>query len=69
MVEAAERERFAAEALARRVVGQRAGGQDLQRDVAVEPLVVGAIDDAHAAFADLLEDAVVAEGLADHGWR
>jgi hypothetical protein len=41
-------------------VGQSAGGEDFQSDVAIEPLVMGAIDDAHAAFAQLREDSVVA---------
>ena len=36
-------------------------GQDLKRDVAVEPRVAGPIDLAHAAFAELVEDPVRTE--------
>ena len=43
------------------------GRQHLQRDVAAELGVAGAIDLAHSASAQLGEDFVVAEGLADHG--
>ena len=31
-------------------------GQDLDRDVAVEPIVVGAVDQSHTALADFLDD-------------
>ena len=40
--------------------------QHLDRHIAIEPLVVRAVDHAHPALADLLDDAVVAEGGADH---
>jgi hypothetical protein len=43
-------------------------GQELQRDGPVEAGVLGLVDDTHAAAANLLEDAVVRDGLADHGW-
>ncbi|MEZ4386787.1 MAG: hypothetical protein R3D98_04295 [Candidatus Krumholzibacteriia bacterium] len=43
-------------------------GQDLEGDVAFEARVAGAIDLAHAAAADELFDAVVADGAADHAW-
>ena len=49
-----------------RVFGE-ALGQDLDGHLAAELAVGGAIDDAHAAGAELLFDAVVAEGLTDHG--
>ena len=38
---------------------------DLNRDVAVEPLIMGAVHLAHPAGADLVDDAVVAEGATD----
>jgi len=38
---------------------------DLDRDVAVEPLIVGAVNLAHSALADLGGDAVVTEGATD----
>jgi hypothetical protein len=42
-------------------------GQELQRDEAMEPGVLGFVDHAHAAAAELLDDAVVREGLPDQG--
>ena len=41
-------------------------GQELQRDAAAELQVLGLVDDAHAAAAELREDAVVRNGLSDH---
>ena len=48
-----------------RSFGQRLG-HDLERDVAIEAAVGGAVDLAHAAFAELLDDGVAADSLADH---
>ncbi len=42
-------------------------GQELQRDAAAELQILGLVDDAHAAAAELREDAVVRDRLADHG--
>ena len=42
--------------------------EDLDRDQPVEVRVVRFVDDAHAAFADALEDLVVRELASDHGW-
>ena len=67
MVQAREGQRFAAKPLAGSFVGQHAGGQNFDRDLALEALVVGEIDDAHPAGSNLFADAVVAYGLADHG--
>jgi hypothetical protein len=58
--------RLAQEPRARSRVFEPIGWKELERDVAVETLVVSAIDLAHAASAELLDDAVVAEVL-DHG--
>ena len=41
-------------------------GQELQGDKAVQLYVLGLVDHAHAAAAQLLDDAVVRDGLADH---
>ena len=43
-------------------------GQELQRDKSVEGYVLGLVDDAHPAAAELLDDAIVRDGLVDH-WR
>jgi hypothetical protein len=55
-----------AEAFARGIVRDEARGQDLQRDVPVETFIAGAVDDAHAAGANLFDDDVVGETLPDH---
>jgi hypothetical protein len=40
--------------------------EELQRDATAELDVLGLVDDAHAAAAELLQDPVVGDGLADH---
>ena len=58
--------RLLAEAAARRLVSQQAGGQDLDRDVPIELLVAREVDLAHPALAELLDDAIRGERPADH---
>src|ERR1700674_253999 len=41
-------------------------GQELEGDEAMQPRVFRFVDDAHAATSELLDDAVVGDGLADH---
>ncbi len=41
--------------------------QKFERDEAVQLQVLGLVDDAHPATTELLDDAVVRDGLADHG--
>ena len=48
------------------LVRERAGGQHFDGHVAFEVDIVGAIDFAHPACTDTLENAVVAQRLADH---
>jgi hypothetical protein len=67
MIEAGESERLVTQAVARGLVGQRLGGEDLDRDLAVEVLVARAEDLAHAAGADLLLQTIVAEHRGDNG--
>jgi len=45
---------------------ERAPAEDLDRHVAIEPLVAGEGHDAHAARADSLGDSVAAHGAAEH---
>ena len=47
-------------------VGDLLGRQHLDGHEAVQVGVAGFIDDAHAAFAELLGDLVVQDGAADH---
>ena len=58
MLEARERGRLALEPLAQLRIVCDPGVEDLERDVALEPLVPGAPDDAHAAATELLEHSV-----------
>src|SRR5215207_7338990 len=55
-----------AELATRRFVGQQTGRKHLQRDIAPQALVAGAIYNAHATFSELSDDSITAEGLAVH---
>ncbi len=58
--------RFALEARQRlRILGNIVG-QELEGDKAMQPCVFGLVDNTHPAAAELLDDAVVRDGLADH---
>ena len=59
--------RLAAEARQRGGVAGHLFGQELERDLAAEPGVDGAVDDAHAAAAELVEDSIVGDRAADQG--
>ena len=58
--------RLALEALEREMVARELRRQKLQRNVAAESGVVGAIHHTHPTRADLLEDAIVRDDLANH---
>jgi hypothetical protein len=66
MVQLRGEARFLDQAGSSGLVGQGLGGQDLQCDIPVELLVMGAIDHAHATGAKLLENPVMAERLTNH---
>ena len=57
--------RLAAESLQGLGIVGEVGRQELQRDEALQPRILGFVDDAHAAAAQLLDDAVVRERLTD----
>ena len=69
MVQLGERKGFFAEPFSGSVVSEHAEGQNLKGHVAIELLVVSAVDHAHSAGADLLENDVVSESLADEMGR
>jgi hypothetical protein len=48
-----------------RILGE-GGRQGLERDPAMQALVLGEEDDPHAALAQLLEDPIVRQPGADH---
>ena len=58
MLKPCQRRRLALEPLAQLRVVCDPGVEDLERDVALEPLVAGPPDDAHAAATELLEDSI-----------
>jgi hypothetical protein len=67
VVQGGEGEGFTPEPLAAIRVGGHLRREDLERHRARERGVLGLIDHAHVALADLPHDPVVAECLADHG--
>ena len=72
MLEPRERRRLALEALAQLGVVGDPRVEHLERDVAAEPLVACAPDDAHAAAPDLLAEAIpVGDDVVDvlHEWH
>ena len=57
---------FASEPFQRLVVFRKFLRQELQRNEAAQLGVLGLIDHTHAAATELLNDAIVRDGLADH---
>ncbi len=66
MIQRRGRARLALEALDGDRVCQQPRREELDGDLPAEPRVFGAVDDTHAAFADLVNDPVVRDSLADH---
>ena len=66
MIQLRERKSFLAKPLARAFVGQHAGGKNLHGHIAVKLFVMGAVHHSHSAGAQLIENFIVAENLADH---
>ena len=69
MVEMRQRPRFVEEPAACRIAVSVWEMEKLQGDIAVQRRVVGAIDNAHAAGADELDNLVTAEGQPNHDLR
>ena len=66
VVKSGSSSRFPAKTLQRlRVIGEFVG-KELQRDEPTKLRVLGFIDHAHTTASDLLEDAVMRDGLTDH---
>ena len=66
MVQSGSGARFAPEALEGLRIAGDIVGQKFQSDEAAQARVFGFVDDAHAAAAELFDDAVVRDGVADH---
>jgi hypothetical protein len=60
------RARFAQKSCARFFIANQFGSQRFDGDRAVQLGILRLIDDAHSAFADLLENLVVKYGSPDH---
>ena len=58
---------FAPEAFQGLLVAGHVFGKELQSDETMEGRVLSFIDHAHAAAAQFLDDAVMRDGLTDHG--
>ncbi len=58
--------RFAVETLHRSLVIGQVVGKELESDLPFEPGVLRLVDDTHSPAADLGEDLVVRDSLADH---
>ena len=65
VVETRQRQRLLPKPAARLLVAEQAGRQHLDRDLAVQPFVLGQVDFAHPACADQRNDFVVAERGSD----
>ena len=57
---------FALKTVERERIFFRLGRQELERDMAAQVDVLGFVDNAHPSAAQLREDTVVRDGLADH---
>ena len=69
VVESGSGSRFPSESLQGLGVLRQLIGQEFQRDEAAKLGVLGLIDHAHSAATELLHDAIVRDGLADHWER
>jgi hypothetical protein len=69
MVERRCRLRFPLKAAERLRVAGDLSRKELERDEAVQLDILGFVHDAHTAAAELFDNAVVRESLADHGVR
>ena len=63
----ADRQRLLAELFAGSVVGEQSRGQDFDRNVALQLLIMGAKDHTHASGANLFDQPVVPQYLAAAG--
>ena len=66
MVERGQDFRFSLKAAHALGIGGELLGQDFQRDISVQLGIGGAVDLAHAAFTDFLQDFVMADACPEH---
>ena len=66
VIQRGSRSCFAQKTLEGLLIARHVSGKKLQRDVAAERRVFGPVDHTHPAAAQLLDDAVVRDGLTNH---
>jgi hypothetical protein len=66
MIQLGKRQCLFPEQLTGSFVGNGAARQDLERSVAVQLVIVGAVHFVNSSYTDLFDDVVMAEGLANH---
>src|SRR5436309_12271873 len=72
MIQGGSCPRFTLKSLQRLMIGRELIGQELESNVAAQTQVFGLIDHTHATAAQSFQDAVMRNGLANHGrtpWR
>jgi hypothetical protein len=69
MIQPGQGERFLTKPFAGSFVPQGVGRENFDGDIAAQMLVVAAVHCPHAAFADFLDNSIMAEPSADHGER
>src|SRR4029453_11499841 len=57
---------LALEPFERQLIRRRVDGQELEREGAAEPRVLGLVNHTHAARTDLLDDTIVGDDAANH---
>src|SRR6202022_1988668 len=67
VVQGGSRSRLPLETAERLAISSHLLGEELERHEPVQAAILGLIDHAHPATAQLLDDAVVRDGLADEG--
>ena len=67
MVESRRSSRLSLKSFNREPILQDAFGEKLERNVAAEAVVVGFVDDTHAAATQLVDHGVMRDGLPNHG--
>ncbi len=67
MVQPGKHQRFFAKTLVAGFIGQSFRGNEFNRNVALEPLVVGKIHFAHPTSSNLVDDGVTPQRLPNHG--
>jgi hypothetical protein len=69
MAERRSRLRLPPESFERLRVVRQIFGKELQGDGAIEPRIFGLVNDTHPTATEFFKNAIVRDGLANHGWK